>query len=324
MTTTNTTISPAITSGPTALAAALDALLSGTSVTVYGVAELDALLSNLIPPVGVKPVANPRPPESAGLPLPHPYHFPHKQALLQWNWVLKVHLRTEDRLLEVLEKLSFWRDPKTGRVLPYSVVRDLICAINLRLNLLNAIAPGLRPNRRPPAPREGRYTADDTLLVNDRQVIDLEWLRARVPVLPKPKHRAMFGHVDLDWTAASRFVSTVGSIDDKTEDLGLSEDAQLGCMALCTDRVKKRREAAMERTLLLTRQLAARAVRTTSRADLRSIPRKGRVFVALQLAGGSPKAAATLYNLYFEEDPPADARDFSNCKREFVRLGFKV
>jgi len=228
----------------------------------------------------------------------------------------------------VLERLSFYRDRATGRGLQYSEIRIWWCLINLRLNELGYCTPGFRPNRR--VVRGSAYTGEDTLLTNDRQMIDLHWLwQSGAAVLPKPKHRALFNSVYPEtgaeyfpWHLAERFVGLVGSIDKKLEDLKLHEDDQLPLMALCRDVVKKRREDMVNRGETLRGALMRRASRPRSRLNRGAISEWVKDYVALRVADGKPGDAVHERQRLFGQS--FNARHMTNVKRDLVKFGFRV
>lgn len=291
-------------------------------------AELDALLDRLEPPVAGRAKAKMAPTPGTTPPIAYgAYRFDVVEAMHDRRTVV-VGMRP--RVLRgILERLSFHRDRVTGRPLPYTDVRTWWCLINIRLNELGRDAPGFRPNRRV-VRALGGYGGEDTLLTNDRQVIDLHWLwESGAPVHPKPKHRALFNSVYPEteaayfpWTLAERFVGCVGSIDRKLGDLKLNEEDQLGLMALCTDRAKKRRQDMMERSDLLEGVLLRRASRHGSRLDPQSIPEWVKDYIALRAADGSPRLAMDARIRLF--GATGDARHLTNRKRDLNKLGYRV
>ena len=290
-------------------------------------AELDDLLARLEPPVAgrakAKVSASPgtTPPLSYGS-----YRFDVIEAMQDRRRVV-VGMRPRE-LRRILERLSFYRDGATGRPLPYAEIRVWWCLINLRLNELSYCSPGFRPNRR--VVRGSSYTGDDTLLTNDRQMIDLHWLwQSGAPVRPKPKHRALFDSVYPEtgadyfpWRFAEHIVGRLGSIENKLEDLKLHEEDQLALMALCCDRVKKRREDMVARGEALHGLLLRRASRPGSRLDPALITERVKDYIALRVADGKPSVAvherARLFGQTF------DSRYLANAKRDLVKLGFRV
>jgi hypothetical protein len=286
-------------------------------------AELDGLLSRLVPPVAARAKASSSPPESSMPPIPYGgYRFDVLWAMRERRRII-VGKRPK-ALYDILERLSFHRDPDTGRPLPYEEIRVWWCLINVRLNELDLDCPGFRPNRRVvrPGPAEG-YSGADTLLTNDRQMIDLHWAWSRcLPITPKPKHKALFESELFNWKLAERFVSVVGSIETKVADLHVHEDDQLCMMALCLDRAKKRREDMMQRGEMLKDVLNRRAAKVSSRLDPRGIDDWVKDYIALRVADGSPKDAMDARIRMYGET--FTARHLTNRKRDLVKLGFRV
>lgn len=283
--------------------------------------ELDALLDRLAPPVAGRALAK-TPPAPASLPpLPgEDYRFDILEAMRERRRVVvRMHPR---ELRDVLERLSFHTDRLTGRRLPYLEIRVWWCLINLRLNELGRDAPGFRPNRGVRLSESG-YSGEDTILTNDRQMIDLHWLwQSGAPVSPKPKHRALFDSELFPWWLAARFVAFVGGIHRKLEDLRLHEDDQLCLMALRSDAVKKRQQDLMQRRDALEALLTRRAACHGSRLDPATIPEWGKDYIALRVGNGSPTRSMDARIRMFGETPPA--RYLTNRKRDLVKLKFGV
>ncbi len=102
----------------------------------------------------------------------------------------------------------------------------------------------------------------------------------------------------------------------------MSEDAQFACMALCSDRVKKRRESVLQRAEILEAKLVARASRKGSRLDLGGISSWKQDFIALVMAEGSPSEAAQTFRILF--GVPSDLRYMANRKRGLDKIGVPV
>jgi len=285
--------------------------------------ELDNVLSRLVPPVGARARASVPASESTIPPIPYGgYRFDVFWAMRERRRVI-VGKRTKE-LYDILERLSFHRDIETGRPLPYEDIRVWWCLINVRLNELEFDCPGFRPNRRVMRPSESAgYSGTDTLLTNDRQMIDLHWAWSRgLPITPKPKFKGLFDSDVFNWHLAQQLVAYVGSIAAKVADLNLHEDHQLCMMALCLDPAKKRREDMMRRGEMLRDVLTRRAAKLSSRLDARTIDDWVKDYIALRVADGSPKDAMDARIRMFGET--FTARHLTNRKRDLAKLTFRV
>ena len=290
--------------------------------------ELQTLLSRVVPPVAGR--AKTAVAAAATIPpLPYgSYRFDIQEAIRERRSAV-VRMRPP-ALYEILETLSFHREPGLGLPLSYGDIRVWWCLINVRLNELGLDFPAFRPNRRPAKPAGG-YTGDDTLLTNDRQLIDLHWLwHSGSPVTPKPKHRTIFdtrphpetGAEAFDWELAAHFVGRVGAVKTKLEDLKLHEDEQFPLMALRSDAVKQRQADILKRCAELEGVLRRQAARRNSRLDPVTIPDWIQDYVALRLAEGSPTEAVNERVRLFGES--FDVRHMTNRKRDLVKLDFRV
>jgi hypothetical protein len=291
--------------------------------------ELRTLLARVVPPVAGRPKTAVPAPSSTPGPLGYgAYRFVDQNELSVRRRAV-VGMRQEE-LLSALERLSFYREPFPGFTLPYGEIRTWWCLINLRLNEIGLDCPGFRPNRRVALRHDKVYTTDDTLLTNDRQMIDLHWLwQSGTTVTPRRKHRAIFESVRPEteadyfpWDLAAAFVSIVGGIEEKLGELRLHEDDQLCLMALCSDRVKKRREDLMQRSELLGVALHRRAARPGSRLAAWSVRDWVKDYVALRVASGKPSQAAHERLRLFGET--FDSRHFANVKRDLKKFGYPV
>lgn len=65
-----------------------------------------------------------------------------------------------------------------GAITPYHLIREQYCAISLAMNERGEVPPKFRCQR-PLPPRTQKATADDTLMMRDRQIIDMHWLHAQ-------------------------------------------------------------------------------------------------------------------------------------------------
>lgn len=303
-----------------ALAAVMAAHTTSTPSPIDYREELDSLLSRLVPPVAARAKASVATAATVP-PIPYgSYRFDVLTAMRDRRSVV-VGMRPQG-LYELLEQLSFYREGDTGLPLPYGVIRPWWCLLNVRLNELAMDCPAFRPNRRP-AKREAGYSGDDTLLTNDRQMIDLHWLwHSGAPVTPKPKHRKLFDAETFDWQMAARLTGFLGSVANKLEDLRLNEDDQLPLMALRCDAVRLRQVDLMKRGEELEAVLRRVAGRTASRLDPHQIPDWIKDYIALRLAEGSPTEAVDVRTRLYGES--FDVRHLTNRKRDLIKLGFRV
>lgn len=133
--------------------------------------------------------------------------------------------RSTPELLATLKKLSFGHDEVTGKVVPYSKIRTFVVAISLLLNEQQRCPPRLRAIRTPAYRKKGvKWGEEESALSNDRQVIDIHWLRLANPAIkPLGKWRGMMTCDGVDFAKASEFVRTVGNPSDKIRELGISD-----------------------------------------------------------------------------------------------------
>jgi hypothetical protein len=231
------------------------------------------------------------PPSAGGIKLPYVFPFEHPKFI---EGCAAMRGQAPEHLVDLLGKLSFGRSSKgAGPKLAYEQIRYALCAISILLNERGWPAPRFRPIRKPS--KGTALPADEKILSNDRQVIDLHWLRCNEKISPKPAHRALFEGESFDFARASRFVEKVGTPRVKTEDLILTERQQLLLGVLQTDPTRDRWrtiEAALQRAEAALRDYAERG---PARLTDHQIPAWLNAFKALAAARGDIASAMKVY-----------------------------
>ena len=128
-------------------------------------------------------------------------------------------------LLAILKRLSFDHEKVTGEVVPYSKIRTFVIAISLLLNEQQRCPPRLREIRTSPYRNKGvKWGEEESALSNDRQVIDIHWLRLANPAIrPLGRWHEIMTCDGVDYVKASEFVRTVGKPSDKIRELGIHD-----------------------------------------------------------------------------------------------------
>lgn len=125
----------------------------------------------------------------------------------------------DDELSAALGALVEKRDTD-GRKLPYHHVRSAYCSISLAMNRAGVRPPRFRPIRALPIPILGQKPcANDTLMMLDRQVIDLHWLHCRGKrevIADSQEFAELFAEEEFDFELASRFAAKAWTIEKKT------------------------------------------------------------------------------------------------------------
>lgn len=291
--------------------------------------ELEALLERIGPSIAPAMASAVMPPGPVAATTRGTYRFPLVPELRRHNAYLTV--QTNTKLHDLLRRLSFGKEPGTGRPLPYMEVRLWLCAINWVLNRRRREAPSLRPMRRPSAPIPGKpYGDDDATLSNDRQVIDLEWLWWSRPTRAKSRLAELLDTGDFCYTnsfnyaLASRYVEIGGTALQKLADLRMQTNVmeQFFLGALCSDPVRKYREAVLGRAEVLRAVLLERASGSRSRLDDNGAESWVQEYIALRAARGSPQDAEEALRVLYDRHKPAN--QLSNRKQQLGELGFKT
>lgn len=236
--------------------------------------------------------AHPTAPVAAGKST-HTYRFPDENP--KYKRLLELgRTKPVEQLIEWIEKLSHGRSAKSaGKTLPYEQVRDALCATSIALNEKGWPAPKFRPLRKPP--RVKGLAAGEATLSNDRQVIDLNWLKQHEVVSATAAHQALFEGPNFDFRRASQFVATVGKANLKAKVLGLTDRQQLVLGVLHSDEMRDRWrtiEAAVRRGDIALREYAEQG---KARLDKKDIPGWMNAFKALAIAKGDVTSARGVY-----------------------------
>lgn len=121
-----------------------------------------------------------------------------------------------------------------GTTIPYHKIREKYCAISLAMNERSEAPPKFRPLR--PLPRRTqKATSDDTLMMRDRQVIDMHWLhcRGKRDELPDRAFATLFVKDELDFDMAGILAAKSWTNEIKAGkilNLIPHEELQLACL----------------------------------------------------------------------------------------------
>lgn len=123
----------------------------------------------------------------------------------------------------------------------YAEIRVEFCALSIEMNRRTLMAPRFRRQPKYPKITSKRRPGDD-LASNDRQVIDLHWLRCRhfeAACLRAP-YKRLFSGTTFDFDLASEFVSKMGSASDKADEyLALARHEQLELAVIQSDAIRQ-------------------------------------------------------------------------------------
>lgn len=121
-----------------------------------------------------------------------------------------------------------------GRACAYHQVREEYCALSLAMNECGDVPPKFRSMRQLPR-RTAKATPDETLMLRDRQVIDMHWLhsRGKRDELPDRAFTTLFVDDELDFDMAEVLASKAWTNEIKAEkvlNLIPHEQFQLACL----------------------------------------------------------------------------------------------
>lgn len=124
---------------------------------------------------------------------------------------------SDSDLTATLDRLLTQRDSDGGLV-PYHVLRRRYCALSEVMNHRGIVPPRFRPKRSiPKLPAGAKHDPNDTLMMRDRQVIDLHWLycRGKRDQLADRKYADLFAGDELDFKLAADLATKTWSLNSK-------------------------------------------------------------------------------------------------------------
>lgn len=192
-----------------------------------------------------------------------------------------------EQLLSELQKLER----------PYSANRLKHCMLNLVL-ATRGVAPAFR-GVVSGVTRATKLTPEQEEESNDRQVQDLYWLhkmhRHNLNPINK-KMKLLFAKDEFDFELAGEIVTTFGRVADKVNSLGIPPSVQAELFSLRKREVAMHLKVYRERARRVEVSLRERAIKSASRLKIEAIPEIMMEFASLDLAGGSPDGAATVWS----------------------------
>jgi hypothetical protein len=231
--------------------------------------------------------------------------------------------KSRDELFFELETVAGAVHPHAATPMEYMDVRHRIWALNGVMTEQDNAAPCIRPKAsfgRLVSPRA--MTDVQRLMLNDRQMFDLQFLHRNAMGRPNRKWSRILAAEAFDPVLASMFIKTVGKPEAKVEALGLREDEQMLLGAIRVDKIRKRLERLEAEAACLGDRLRSDIVKGASRIAEGDIALWQQEFVALSIAEGRPgRAAALLRRLYGRARAAAH---LANRKADLTRKGVSL
>jgi hypothetical protein len=206
----------------------------------------------------------------------------------------------------------------------HAEVRKWIWAINTVMTERDEVAPCVRAQpklgvffRRP-----ADMSEEQKLMLNDRQIFDLQFLHKHRWGKPVKKWHALLRSDPFDPVLAAHFVKTVGTIENKVKALGLREEEQMQLAALRAEKIRKRWERLDKEVDRLGDELRGVAGMAPSKVPPEHVELWAEEYIALVIAKGSPAAASRLLPRLFARTRPAN--QLANRKGDLASKGFEV
>jgi hypothetical protein len=221
------------------------------------------------------------------------------------------------QLNELMRTLCF---PKDKSHFSYLEIRNKICAINLVLNERHQLAPQFRSMCKPPRVSEKKYNKSDSILSNDRQIIDLHWLwlsHQKHSHIEPLEYKGLLSGKNFDWELAERFVKHVGKTGLKADLLGLTELEGLMLFSIQSKASKDRLYTISRAYHEAVRKIRTAVLSPKSKFPADNLENTYKIYSALKIARGSPSQAAEIYNLITTED--IDQKKVSKIKKWLLK-----
>ena len=237
--------------------------------------------------------------------------------------IATVRLKGSRELRDNLAKLVGALHPHAVKKKSHDEVRRWIWAINAVLTERDEIAPCVRAQ-----PSLGGFvppssmTEMQTLMLNDRQMFDLQFAHKHRLGKPKRKWEALLRSEPFDLVLAATFIKKVGSPDKKVDALRLRDDEQMLLAAIRSEKIRKRWKRLEEDADRLADQLQAAIATRASRMTKTDCDLWREEYVALVLADGRPAQAAVLLRRLYARSKPAN--QLANRKADLRDKGFPV
>lgn len=142
---------------------------------------------------------------------------------------------------QIKERLSCLIEQYQDGLSSYAAIRAEFCALSIEMNRRKLMAPRFRPQ--PKCPRnESARKASDKLASNDRQVIDLHWLKCRgfKNANLRSPYKKLFSDAVFDFGLATEFVTKTGRVSVKADEiLHLTRHEQLELAVIQSDAVRR-------------------------------------------------------------------------------------
>jgi hypothetical protein len=282
--------------------------LPNLSIQTLPVAQFEKL------PLEIGATTEPKTSSATALPLP-------EVTSLQ-RAIATVSNKGSRELRDVLSTLTRALHPQAAKRKPHKDVRKWIWAINTVLTQRDEGMPCARSQ-----PKLGRapvkssaMTDGEKLMLNDRQMFDLEFAHKNQLGNPKRRWETLLRSEQFDPGLAAKFITTVGGPDKKVDALGLRDDEQMQLAAIRSEAVRKRWERTQKEAGRLVDVLRAAAAAGRSKISEAEILTWREDYVALVVAKGSPSAASVLLRRLFAREKPAN--QLSNRKADLLHKGF--
>lgn len=245
------------------------------------------------------------------------YSFPHDEVLATQAKITLAE-QSSECLMSYLGKLMSADHAGSA----YKTIRPEYIAVGMILNERRVYPPRFRPVRRMPRRSIAMmWSEDESLLSNDRQVLDLHWLACTGKnIRTCKKWESLFSSGQLNFDVAARFVTTVGSAENKLKELRLI-DEEMWELAVLQTKTMRQRWAELEKRLkesgvAAIRQWLAKQKNRTS-ANLEELELQ---FLVLGLTGKRYSAAAELASLVLLEDNQVSPKLMQRRHKLFAEL----
>ncbi|HTP26249.1 MAG TPA: hypothetical protein VMK12_11385 [Anaeromyxobacteraceae bacterium] len=210
-------------------------------------------------------------------------------------------------LRAVLDELCSAVHPRAETRIEYDEARPRIFAAHSLMTWRNSLAPAVRPMARLPGfLRRADLVGVYRLMLNDRQMFDLEYAHKHKLGKPKRRWETLLRSEAFNRDLAAEFVSTVGKTEHKLDAAHFREDEQMTLCAIRTDAVRKRWERLEHDADALEDYLEAQRAFGACKIAKEDVQLWREEYIALEIAGGSPGGASVVLKRIYGRARPAN------------------
>ena len=233
------------------------------------------------------------------------YPLPHAELVAAR--VESLRRLNDAQLKDTLDRLCSAVHPHAAKKIDYEEARPWIFGCHSVMTERGSLAPVVRPVARLPGfLSRADLTGVYRLMLNDRQIFDLEYANKHKLGKPKRRWETLLRSEGFQRDLAAEFVSTVGKTDHKIAATRLRDDEQMALCAIRSDAVRKRWERLVRDADGLEDYLEGQRAIGACKIAKEGVQLWRQEYIALEIAGGSPGGASLVLERLYGRTKPAN------------------